>query len=75
MQKEEQPFFEKKEDWEIANNIDTDDEDKLAPLREEIRAESEISYSDVIYFIFKMLTNDGPIHPTNCIPANSTDKQ
>ena len=76
-QKEEQLFFEKKDDWKTANNIaeDNEDENALEPLRLEIRAESEISYSDVIFFLFKLATNEGAIHATICIPATSMDKQ
>ena len=76
LQREEQLFFEKKNEWKAANNVaeENEEEDAVKPLRQEIRAESEISYGDVIYFIFKLLTNENSIHPTACIPATSTDK-
>lgn len=65
-QREEQLFIELKNDFKNSNNIGEDTDDTAYdPLRQDLRAESEQGYGDVIYFLFKLITKEDTLHAIN----------
>ena len=69
-------FHELKNNWKASNNIADDaDQSLYDPLRDDIRAETELGYGDVAYFLYKLITKEDSIHATNCIPVVNIEKQ
>ena len=74
LQREEDLFHELKDNWKASNNIADDaDQSLYDPLFDYIRAESELGYGDVVYFLYKLITKEDSIHSTNCIPVVNID--
>ena len=58
IQREEDLYLELKKNYKISQNIPDDAaETSYEPLRQDIRAETEQGYGDVVYFLYKLITN------------------
>ena len=74
-QREEDVFNEMKDNYKVTKSLADDADPSLyQPLRDDIRAESEQGYGDVVYFLYKLLTKEEALHATKCLPITSSLK-